>query len=95
MLLKSAVAALSERPQALVLCLEPSEQVLDRYSLVGVSASDPVVWPSSGWVELSGVSAVTPDAGAGVTVIVKGLLTARPLSGPPGISIRTTFVPGT
>ena len=45
--------------------------------------------------ELPGASGVSADAGAGVTWIVNGWLTARPLSGPPGMSIRKTFVPGT
>lgn len=72
-----------------------SPSVLDRYSLSGISASDPVVCPAAGCVELPGASGVIADAGAGVTTIVNSWLTARPLSGPPGMSMRTIFVPGT
>ncbi|HEY5045252.1 MAG TPA: hypothetical protein VII53_05290 [Solirubrobacteraceae bacterium] len=61
----------------------------------GVSASDPVIWPSSGCEELFRASGAIADAGAGVTTIVNGWLTARPFSGPPGTSTRKTFVPAT
>ena len=44
-------------------------------------------------MELPGVSGVSAAAGAGVTVIVNGVLSVVPFAGPPGILIRTTLVP--
>src|SRR5580692_11971769 len=68
----------------------PATPAPSRYSLSGVSAPDPLVVPSPGIDELFGDSGVSADAGAGVTWTVNSWLTARPLSGPPGMSIRKT-----